>query len=107
MCQHSLAAQFVPGWNVVIPTRQIVSEAFDCSERSAVTPGDVIYRSLAFFLVQTTCRLLVGARMIGVWGIHDFELCFDPHSDLQAVFAQSSLSEVATVLEECGSPVVP
>lgn len=32
--------------------------------------------------IEETCRLLAEARAIGVWGNHDFGLCFDPHPDV-------------------------
>jgi predicted phosphodiesterase len=28
--------------------------------------------------IEETCRLLAGANAIGVWGNHDFGLCFEP-----------------------------
>ncbi len=39
--------------------------------------------------IEETCRLLAEARAIGVWGNHDFGLCFDPHPEVRANYPVS------------------
>jgi hypothetical protein len=42
--------------------------------------------------IEETCRLLADARAIGVWGNHDFGLCFDPHPEVRAKYPPSVMN---------------
>jgi len=36
--------------------------------------------------IEETCRLLAEANAVGVWGNHDFGLCFDPDDEIREKF---------------------
>jgi predicted phosphodiesterase len=56
--------------------------------------GDVFEMGLQ---IEETCRLLAEAKAIGVWGNHDFGLCFQPGADIRAKYP-------ATVTDYMASP---
>ena len=37
--------------------------------------------------IEETCRLLTHAKAIGVWGNHDFGLCFEPDDVIRAKYS--------------------
>ncbi|GDY06662.1 hypothetical protein LBMAG52_01480 [Planctomycetia bacterium] len=47
--------------------------------------------------IEQTCRLLAEANAIGVWGNHDFGLCFEPHPDVIEKYPSSVLSYMASL----------
>lgn len=47
--------------------------------------------------IEETCRLLAGTRVIGVWGNHDFGLCFDLHAGVRASYPASVIDYMASL----------
>ena len=48
-----------------------------------VVIGDVFEMGVQ---IEETCQLLADAKAIGVWGNHDFGMCFDPADDIRAKY---------------------
>src|SRR5947207_12169567 len=48
-----------------------------------VVIGDVFARGER---IEETCRLLAEAKAVGVWGNHDFGLCFEPSEEVRAKY---------------------
>jgi hypothetical protein len=42
--------------------------------------------------LDETCQLLTDAKVVGVWGNHDYGLCVDPPLELQQKYAANTLS---------------
>ena len=56
--------------------------------------------------IQETCRLLADARVVGVWGNHDYGLCFEPDDDTRAKYGEVTMSYMTSlrprlVVEDC------
>lgn len=56
--------------------------------------------------IEETCRLMSGANVVGVWGNHDFGLCFDVDEDVKKRYPSAVLNYTATlrprlVVEDC------
>ncbi len=55
--------------------------------------------------LEETCRLLSDVNAIGVWGNHDFGLCFDPDDDARAKYSVAVIDYMTSLrprLEVCG-----
>jgi hypothetical protein len=62
-----------------------------------VVIGDVIDLFGRFGGINETCRLLADAKAIGVWGNHDYGLCFNPDEGVIARYPPSVLDFMATL----------
>jgi predicted MPP superfamily phosphohydrolase len=56
--------------------------------------------------IEETCRLLAEASVIGVWGNHDYGLCFEPDDDTRAKYGEVTMSYMTSlrprlVVEDC------
>lgn len=56
--------------------------------------------------LEETCQLLADAKVIGVWGNHDFGLCFEPSAELRSRYSRNVLDYMGTlqpqlVIEDC------
>ena len=47
--------------------------------------------------IEETCRLLVDARAIGVWGNHDYGLCVDPDDDTRVKYPLSVIDYMTSL----------
>lgn len=47
--------------------------------------------------IDETCRLLGEAKVVGVWGNHDFGLCVDPHESTLAKYPASVMDFMGTL----------
>jgi hypothetical protein len=72
--------------------------ALDCFEQEQVDQvvvlGDVV--EMGERLVET-CRLLIEAKAIGVWGNHDHGFCVEPSPEIQEQFPTSVFHFMATL----------
>lgn len=50
--------------------------------------GDVVETGMR---LEETCRLLAGSAVVGVWGNHDFGLCYEPSAELCARYSPAVL----------------
>ena len=56
--------------------------------------GDVFSMGEA---IDETCQLLADANAVGVWGNHDFGLCYEPTDDFRARYSADVMDYMATL----------
>ena len=62
-----------------------------------VVLGDVVDSFSRFDGVEETCRLLAEAKVVGVWGNHDYGLCVEPDAGVRSRYSAAVLDYMATL----------
>lgn len=81
--------------------------ALDCFEQERVDQvvviGDLFQMGEE---IEETCRLLTAAKAVGVWGNHDYGLCYEPTGETRCRYGQSVLAYMTSLqprlqVEDC------